>query len=248
MKIFILYLLICFNSFMAFAQQELTDDNAESHLLNNNDRLIVLDFYATWCAPCKEMAPIIADLEREYGDKVDFYKIDVDKNVVDDALGVQAMPTYLFIKNSKNLEQFEGAVSKSKMKEYIEKHIGSTTTVVVDSQYYSALENHGDSGEFSDATIAEIDNSSTSLNSLAWHAYEEHNDINDLLKAIRVVEKSIELDKNYYNVDTHAALLYKTGNYTKALKKAKEAILVAKANGENYSATSELIEKIIDRL
>ncbi|QHI36656.1 Thioredoxin-1 [Kordia antarctica] len=255
MKKVLLILMLCI-AFPSFAQTELTDENAESKLLTNNDRLIVLDFYATWCGPCKRMDPIIKELEAKYKDRVDFYKIDVDKNQVDDALGVSAMPTYLFIYNSSNLEQIEGAMSKSKMAGLIEKYmdgeeeveetvISSTET---ESEFYDATDKHGDSDEFSQATLDKIWNSSTKLNSLAWHTYKTHNDVSDLLKAIKVVERSVELGATYYNVDTHAALLYKTGNYTKALKKAKEAIEIAKSEGLSYASTTELIENIIDKL
>ncbi len=253
MKNVLLLLLLCI-AIPSTAQTELTDATAESKLLVDNDRLIVLDFYATWCGPCKRMDPIIAELEKKYKDRVDFYKIDVDKNQVDDALGVNAMPTYLFIYNSANLEQIEGAMSKEKMAGLIEKHMGgdSGTTVSTettsDESFYDATAKHGDADEFSQATLDKIWDSSSKLNSLAWHTYKEHSDIDALFKAIKVVERSIELEATYYNVDTHAALLYKTGNYTKALKKAKKAVDIAKAEGLSYGSTTELIEKIIDKM
>jgi thioredoxin 1 len=237
----------------SYSQTELDDDAAESKLLVNNDRLIVLDFYATWCGPCKRMEPIVKQLEKEYPN-VDFYKIDVDKSTVDDALGINAMPTYLFIKNSSNLEQIEGAMSKEKMAGLIEKHMNVSTTINASNneesndEFYDATEHHGHTDEFTDDTTMKIWDSSTKLNSLAWHTYKEHEDVKSLLKAIKIVERSIDLEATYYNVDTHAALLYKTGNYTKALKKAKEAIEIAKSDGLEYGSTTELIEKIIDEL
>ena len=164
------------------------------------------------------------------------------------------MPTYLFIKNSANVEQIEGSMSKTKMAGLIEKHMGgdSGTTVSTstssDDRFYDATAKHGDSDEFSQTTLEKIWSSSSKLNSLAWHTYKEHNDIDALLKAIKVVERSIELEATYYNKDTHAALLYKTGNYTQALKKAKEAIEIAKSEGLTYGSTTELIENIIDKM
>lgn len=253
MKKVLLFLMLCI-AIPSFAQTELTDENAESKLLAKNDRLIVLDFYATWCGPCKRMDPIIKELEAKYKDRVDFYKIDVDKNKVDDALGISAMPTYLFIYNSENLEQIEGAMSKSKMAGLIEKHMGGdsgttvSTSTTSDDSFYDASAKHGDSDEYSQATLDKIWDASTKLNSLAWHTYKEHNDIDALLKAIKIVERSVELEATYYNTDTHAALLYKTGNYTKALKKAKKAIDIAKEEDLNYASTTELIEKIIDKM
>lgn len=238
------------------AQIEITDDNAEEKLLANNDRLILVDFYATWCGPCKKMDPILKQLSEKYAGRVDFYKIDVDKNQVDDALGVTAMPTYFFLKNSTNLEVIEGMRSKAVMEELIEKYINHDTDAVVveevvestETSYYDADSNHGYNDEFSISNIAAIWHSSTKLNSLAWHIYLKHDEESALEKGIEIVERSIELDQNYYNTDTLAALYYKTSNYKLALKKAKEAIEIAKRDSVDYSSTTTLMNNIIDRL
>ncbi|WP_298422159.1 thioredoxin family protein [uncultured Kordia sp.] len=243
MKKVLLFLMLCV-AIPSFAQTELSDDDAESKLLVNNDRLIVLDFYATWCGPCKRMDPIMKELDKKYKNRVDFYKIDVDKSQVDDALGISAMPTYLFIYNSSNLNQIEGAMSKAKMEGLIKKYMGgdSGTTVSTDAT------DDFDVNDYSQANIDKVWDSSTKLNSLAWNAYKNHNDVKILLKAIKAVERSIELEATYYNVDTHAALLYKTGNYAKALKTAKKAIDIAKEEDLSYKTTTELIEKIIEEM
>ncbi|WP_420400406.1 hypothetical protein [Flagellimonas sp.] len=91
-------------------------------------------------------------------------------------------------------------------------------------------------------------NSYTDLNSLAWTYYKDKTDPSQLEKALRWVNRSMELDKNYYNTDTYASLLFKTGEYTKALKAAKEAIEIAKANDIKHVATTELINQIIEKL
>ncbi|WP_046756943.1 thioredoxin family protein [Kordia jejudonensis] len=243
MKKVLLFLMLCV-AFPSFAQTELSDDDAESKLLVDNDRLIVLDFYATWCGPCKRMDPIMKQLDKKYKDRVDFYKIDVDKSQVDDALGISAMPTYLFIYNSSNLEQIEGAMSKTKMENLIKKYMGGDDSTTVSTNASDDF----DVNDFSQTNIDKIWNDSSKLNSLAWNAYKNHNDVKILLKAIKAVERSIELEATYYNVDTHAALLYKTGNYAKALKTAKKAIDIAKDEGLSYGSTTELIEKIIEEM
>ncbi|MDC7998003.1 thioredoxin family protein [Gilvibacter sediminis] len=252
MRNFCTALLVLFGLTSAFAQTEISDFEIEDRLLVNNDRLIIMDFYATWCAPCKRMEPIIARLEEEFPN-VDFYKMDVDKNEADDVLEVESIPTYIFIKNEENLEWVEGAMSYEDMRAKILQYSGgsggsgnapiTSVTDDFDPDYY-----HGDSDEFSSSKIRSLSGDWSALNELAWHAYLEHNDVTVLLKAIDIANQSIELDENYFNVDTLAALLYKTGNYTRALKEAKRAISLAKENGMDYEATTELIDNIIDRM
>ena len=143
MKYFLLVFL-CLPTILSSAQIEINDDNAESKLLVNNDKLVVLDFYATWCGPCKQMNPILKELEKEYDGKVDFYKIDVDKNELDNILSVSSIPTYLFIKNSNNLEQTEGAMTKQKMIQIIENHLSGEASVTSNTENdYNPADNHG---------------------------------------------------------------------------------------------------------
>ncbi len=82
------------------------------------------------------------------------------------------------------------------------------------------------------------------LNGFAWTFYENISDKSMLKKAAKWAKKSISLDKNYYNTDTYASLLYKLGKYDDALKYAKEAVELAKKSNQDYSGTEELIKKI----
>lgn len=61
------------------------------------DKPCIIDFYADWCAPCRKVAPIMDELAKEYSGKVDFYKVDVDreKELARD-LGIQSLPTLLY--------------------------------------------------------------------------------------------------------------------------------------------------------
>ncbi|WKC57648.1 thioredoxin [Borrelia sp. P9F1] len=61
-------------------------------------RPAVIDFYADWCGPCKMLSPVYDELSREYGDRIDFYKVDTDKEQeVSMSLGVQSLPTIMFV-------------------------------------------------------------------------------------------------------------------------------------------------------
>lgn len=91
-------------------------------------------------------------------------------------------------------------------------------------------------------------NNSSKLNSMAWNVYEVESDTEKIINAIVWVKRSIELDKNYYNTDTYAALLYKIGNYKKALLIAQEAIEIAKKDDDDFSVTTKLIENIKSKL
>ena len=84
----------------------------------------LLDFYADWCGPCKIMAPIFVELEREYGERVEFKKVDVETNG-DTAQQYQIMsiPTFVITKNSKELDRRTGAMPKEVLKDWIDSNL-----------------------------------------------------------------------------------------------------------------------------
>nr|ACZ37071.1 thioredoxin h7 [Medicago truncatula] len=84
------------------------------------NKLMVIDFTATWCGPCKYMDPIIKELAAKYKD-VEFIKIDVDELMeVASAFQVQAMPTFILLKKGKVVEKVVGA-KKEQLQKLIEK-------------------------------------------------------------------------------------------------------------------------------
>jgi len=85
-------------------------------------KLVVVDFFATWCGPCKMIAPIMEKLAGELKDQVVFLKVDVDEceDVAADSK-VTVMPTFIFFKNKSKVEEFSGA-NETKLKELINKH------------------------------------------------------------------------------------------------------------------------------
>ncbi|CAL1540654.1 unnamed protein product [Lymnaea stagnalis] len=87
-------------------------------LIASEKNLIVVDFYATWCGPCKAIAPHLAKWSEEYDD-VTFVKIDVDENdETAESCGISAMPTFHFYKNGKKIDEIVGA-NHEKIKEKI---------------------------------------------------------------------------------------------------------------------------------
>ena len=99
---------------------QITDATLDNVLAT--DKLVIIDFWAEWCGPCKMVGPIIDQISDEYEGKVVVGKVDVDNN--DDATskyGIRNIPTILYIKNGEVVDKVVGAGSKSAFVEKIEK-------------------------------------------------------------------------------------------------------------------------------
>ena len=79
----------------------------------NQDKPVLVDFFATWCGPCQTMAPILKQVKDELGEKVTIIKIDVDKNqALASKFQVRGVPTFVLYKNGKQVWKQAGLVSK----------------------------------------------------------------------------------------------------------------------------------------
>ena len=95
---------------------KITNENFES--FKNGNLPLVVDFWATWCGPCKAIAPIVGELAEEYDGKVVVGKCDVEEaDEIAMQFGIRNIPTILFIKNGEVIDKFVGATTKAKLKE-----------------------------------------------------------------------------------------------------------------------------------
>ena len=93
--------------------KEVTDTTFESEVVQSKTPVLI-DFYATWCGPCKMMAPIIDEVAREYDGKLKVVKVDVDESGETAATyGVTAMPTFVVFKDGQEVWRRLGAAPKS---------------------------------------------------------------------------------------------------------------------------------------
>lgn len=102
---------------------ELSDQNFEQEVLQS-DKLVLVDFWATWCSPCRMIAPAVEAVAEQYAGRAKVGKVNVDENLsVTGRYNIRGIPTLLLFKNGQIQEQVVGATSKEAISKLIEKHL-----------------------------------------------------------------------------------------------------------------------------
>ncbi len=92
--------------------------------LIDSDKPVLIDFFATWCGPCKAMSPALQQLADEMGEKVKVVKIDIDKNkVLQKKYNVSSVPTVMIFKNSKQMFRQSGTMMLPQLKSAVKPHL-----------------------------------------------------------------------------------------------------------------------------
>lgn len=89
--------------------------------ITKSDKLIIIDFFATWCVPCQMMAEVLHDVEKEYESDIEVFKVDVDENQ-DTAIRyeINSMPTLVFFKDGEEIERKIGFLDISELTAIVE--------------------------------------------------------------------------------------------------------------------------------
>ncbi len=99
-----------------------TDDNFDETVKNN--KVVLVDFWAGWCGPCRALAPTIEELSKEYAGKMLIGKLDVDENPkTAECFQVFSIPTLIVFKNGCEVDRLVGLCPKSRIKDMLQKHL-----------------------------------------------------------------------------------------------------------------------------
>lgn len=100
-----------------------TDKNFDTEVLKS-DKVVMVDFWATWCGPCIALGPTVEALAKEYDGKAVVGKVNVDENPdISVKYGIRSIPTILFIKNGQVVDKQVGNVARPVLEQTLKKHI-----------------------------------------------------------------------------------------------------------------------------
>ena len=226
----------------------------------SRDALILVDFWADWCGPCKQLTPVLESVVRSYGGQVRLVKLNVDQHpAISGQLRIQSLPTVYLFRDGQPVDGFAGAQPESAIRQLIDRHLGEAAKADTDEALKIAQE-HFDEGDLQ--TAAEIyagilQDDAQHPGALAGLAqcYMKSGDIDRARQTIALVppdkasdpavsrvQAALELaDRAVPNADTSALEARLAANPADHQARMDLAIAAA-GNGDKERAVDELVE------
>ncbi|RMG07779.1 MAG: thioredoxin [Planctomycetota bacterium] len=102
------------------------DDASYQSAVAESERPVVMDFFATWCGPCRMLDPVVKELAEQYTGKVDFVKVDIDQaRQVAENFAVTSVPTLVLVRGGQEVDRLVGARPKPALESWIQSQIAS---------------------------------------------------------------------------------------------------------------------------
>ncbi|KJV56349.1 thioredoxin [Orientia chuto str. Dubai] len=100
------------------------EENFKQEVLLSKNKLILVDFYADWCGPCRQLSPILVEISEELSDKIKIVKINIEKNVqVATDFKIQSIPTLILFSNGDAVSREVGGKSKQDIIDWISNYV-----------------------------------------------------------------------------------------------------------------------------
>ncbi len=197
----------------------------------SNDKLVVVDFWAPWCGPCKQLTPLLEKIVKSAGDKVNLVKINIDENQqIAAQLRIQSIPTVYAFKNKQIVNAFQGVIPENQIIEFIEKCLGSKLKQDF-TKFYNEIKNAISEKKYEETRDTLLDFISNNTNEL---------------QAINLyLECLIEL-KQFEEVDSFILSLEKETQQTEEIKQVIKKMEIIK-NNLSGPDIGDLIKKLGDK-
>lgn len=216
------------NNFNQYIKDISTATFNEEVINASKDALVLVDFWAPWCGPCKQLTPTLEKLVTEYAGSVILCKLNVDENqAIAAQMGVQSIPAVFAFKDQKPVDGFMGNVTEAELRKFLEKNVGPLTDPNSDklSQIINLknTDNYQDALSLLDEMIQEDQENTDVIYEIA-DCYLKMNDLDNAKKFISSVpEKLLQNDK---------------------IKQIKSAIELAQDIPSDNASIDDLISKI----
>ncbi len=213
----------------------------------STERLVLVDLWAPWCGPCKQLGPVLEKVVNSAGGAVSLVKIDIDQNPqIAQALRVQSIPAVFAFKDGQPVDAFMGALPESQVKEFIEKNIGgaigpSPVEQAMEAGVAAMEENNTEVALTAFAKILELDPENVEAKA---HLSRVYLDLGEAEAAESLLETIDEKDRSNQHVSAAFAALSIAKNSTDAGDLAPLEEKVSN-NPEDLEARFELAQALV---